>query len=180
MRDINLNNYGQIMAQERFNLTISALARGDIKEADRLYDTCPRYDYTMADKEYNCRLMKMPIISHLFFERCVYYYNTLARIDSAILLLEAMSPPSLDEEDAARFDRLYHSRDLNTGGLKALYSGFREFCHQIGIDGEGALKTMGVEHCCVSIRQYLDSDVESPPPEEIKQIKIMFLEHWDL
>ena len=50
MRDININHYGQIKAQERFNLTILALRRFDIKEADRLYDTCPKYERKVTDK----------------------------------------------------------------------------------------------------------------------------------
>jgi hypothetical protein len=177
MRDINLNNYGQITAQERINLTIAALARGDIKEADRLYDTCPKYEYKVADKEYNCRLMAMPIISHLFFERCVYYYNTLARIDSTILLLEATDTPYLNEADDIRLNRLYYNRDLNMGKLKALYEGFRQFCCQISIEVEGALKTMGIERCCVDIERYIASTVV-PTPEDIERAKAMFLEHW--
>jgi hypothetical protein len=104
----------------------------------------------VVDKEYNCRLMAMPVINQLFFERSVYYYNALARIDSAILLLEATSP-----------------------------QGFREFCCQLGIDGEGALKTIGVEFCCVDIERYLSSDVESAP-KDIDQARVMFLEYWIL
>ena len=177
MRDINVNHYGQITAHERFNLTILALGRSDIKEADRLYDTCPKYDYKMADKEYNFRLMAIAIINHLFLEQCVYHYNVLAKIDSTILLLEATSPPCLDKEEASRFDRLYHSHDLHVGRLKALYQGFRDFCYQIGIDREGILKTIGAERCCFDIQRYLDSAIESVP-EEIEQVKTMFLECW--
>ena len=89
MRGINLSHYGQITAQERLNLTILALGRYDIKEADRLYDTCPKYDYHVADKEYNCRLMAIIFIKQIFFEQCIYHYNILAEIDSTILLMEA-------------------------------------------------------------------------------------------
>ncbi len=178
MRDINLNNYEQITAQERTNLTVLALARNDIKEADRLYDTCPKYEYKVADKEYNCRLMAIPIINHLFLEQCVYHYNVLAKIDSTILLLEVTSPPSLNEENDAKFDRLYHSRDLHVGKLKALYLGFRQFCDQIGIDAEGALKPIGIERCCFNIKRYLDSVIE-PALEDIEQAKAMFLEYWE-
>jgi hypothetical protein len=177
MRDISLNNYGQITAQERINLTILALARNDIKEADRLYNSCPKYDYKVADKEYNCRLMAIPIINHLFFEQCVYYYNILVKINSTILLLEATSPPCLDEENATRFDRLYQSHDLHVSKLKALYLGFRQFCYQIGIDAEGALHMIGVERCCFDIQRYLDSAIE-PAPEDIEWAKAMFLEYW--
>lgn len=177
MRNISLNNYEQITAQERINLTMLALARGDIKEADRLYDTCPKYEYKVADKEYNCRLMAIPIINPLFFERCVYYYNILARVDSAILLLEATSLPSMNEEIAVRFDRLYRSHELNVGRLKALYEGFQQFCCQVDIDGEGALKTIGIELCCFNIKRYLDSTVE-PAPKDIEQAKAMFLNYW--
>lgn len=177
MRDINLNNYKQITAQERTNLTVLALSRNDIKEADRLYDSCPKYEYKVADKEYNCRLMAIPIINHLFLEQCVYHYNILAKIDSTILLLEATSLPCLSEENEARFDRLYHNHDLHVGKLKALYQGFRQFCYQIRIDAEGALKTIGTERCCFNVKQYLDSAIE-PAPEDIEQAKAMFLECW--
>lgn len=175
MRGINLN-YGQLTAKERFNLTISALMRGDFKEADRLYDTCPKYDYTMADKEYTCRLHIMSNINSIFSGECVYYYSNAAKLDSE-LQREGKRQEDLDDDIIER----YEARDSNIRSLKALYRGFSEFCNQVGIEAAEALKIMGIERCCPDIQTYLDFDDTDPPdPDEIERFKDMFLGYWGL
>lgn len=69
MRNINEKHYEQFTPQERINLTISALVRADINEADRLWNTCPVYTYKTRDLEYNCRLMAITLINAKFFEQ---------------------------------------------------------------------------------------------------------------
>lgn len=176
MRDINLNNYRQIRAQERINLTISALARGDIKEADRLYDTCPTYCYKIADHEFNGQLQAIYSIIDLFFWLCFCYYRNAAKLDSE-LQPEDKSQKSLDEKIIRKFE----NRNSNICSLKALYQGFREFCQQVGIEAEEVLKIMDIKRYCPDIQTYLDFDHTDPPdPDEIERFKDMFLGYWGL
>jgi hypothetical protein len=44
--------YDRFQPEERFRLTLEALARGDEEEAERLSDSCPRRTYTMNDLAY--------------------------------------------------------------------------------------------------------------------------------
>jgi hypothetical protein len=48
--------YDRFMPEERFRLTLEALARGDEKEADRLSESCPRRTYTMNELAYGDRM----------------------------------------------------------------------------------------------------------------------------
>lgn len=176
MRDISLKAYEQMTPKERINLTISALARADFTEADRLYDTCPKRDYTVCDKEYNCRLMALPSIKYLFYTHCVQYYNTLAKIDSIILLIEATSFKNPHEEDS-RYDIMLDSHDIFVGRLKALYQGFLQFCDQAELDGQGLLTTMDIQGTCFDINKYLEYDV-APVQTDIEALEAMFLECW--
>jgi len=176
MRDVNIKTYEQLTPKERINLTISALAREDIVEADRLYDTCPKRDYTVCDKEYNCRLMILPCIKYLFYTQCAYYYNILVKIDSIILLIEATSVQNPSEEDA-RYDKMHDRHDIFVGRLKALHQGFLQFCDQAELDGQDLLKTMNIQDTCFDINKYLAYDID-PEQADIAAIKALFLECW--
>jgi hypothetical protein len=48
--------YGRFGPEERFRLTLEALARGDEDEAGRLSESCPRRTYVMKDAAYGHRL----------------------------------------------------------------------------------------------------------------------------
>ena len=48
--------YDQFAPPERLTLMLSALARGDEAEAERLRDSCPRKTYTQNDEAYEARL----------------------------------------------------------------------------------------------------------------------------
>ncbi|HEV2091705.1 MAG TPA: hypothetical protein VGR18_00920 [Rubrobacter sp.] len=42
-------HYGKLTAEERFRLDVLAMARGDLKESERLVSSCPRETYTMTE-----------------------------------------------------------------------------------------------------------------------------------
>jgi hypothetical protein len=48
--------YDRFTPEERFRLTLEALARGDEQEAERLSESCPRRTYTMNDAAYGDRM----------------------------------------------------------------------------------------------------------------------------
>ena len=45
-------HYDRLDADERFRLDVLAMARGDKQESERLVTSCPRFTYTMTDREF--------------------------------------------------------------------------------------------------------------------------------
>lgn len=172
MRDISEKRYEQFDPEERFSLTISALARNDIKEADRLWDTCPRHSYKVIDFEYANRVMATNLISMLFFQKCVYQYNMIKLAETALLLIDKKESAWEEQENAL------NKRDQHIVQIKALYQGMRLFCDQIEINGDDFLKTIP-DHVCFDIDKYLSSEID-PNKDEIEHAKNIFLEHWFL
>ncbi len=170
MRNINDSRYEQFDTAERFSLTISALARNDLKEADRLLDTCPRFHYKVIDFEYFDRIFTINIITLLFFQKCVYQYNVIKMAENYLILIARMEPAWEDQKKAL------DKRDLHISQLKALYQGLRLFCSHIGINSDDFLKTIP-NHVCFDIDEYLSSGIEASK-EDIERAKNIFLEHW--
>ncbi len=48
-------HYGKLTAQERFRLDVLAMARGDMRESERLVSSCPRATYTMTERGFGGR-----------------------------------------------------------------------------------------------------------------------------
>jgi hypothetical protein len=92
MRDISDRQYEKFVPEERFSLTMSALARDDLKEADRLWDTCPWFSCRSIDFEYALRVQAMPLITLIFFQKCVYQYNKIKLAETYLLLIASENP----------------------------------------------------------------------------------------
>jgi hypothetical protein len=58
-------HYEVLTPAERFALTIEAMARGDSNDADKLEDTCPRFNYHSEDVEYRDRMKRAYLIALL-------------------------------------------------------------------------------------------------------------------
>ena len=48
-------HYDKLTAEERFRLDVLAMARGDMKESERLVGSCPRESYTMNERGFGAR-----------------------------------------------------------------------------------------------------------------------------
>jgi hypothetical protein len=48
-------HYDKLEPEERFRLDVLAMARGDLKESERLVGSCPRETYTMTDRDFGGR-----------------------------------------------------------------------------------------------------------------------------
>jgi hypothetical protein len=73
--------YDRFDPEERFRLTLEALARGDEQEAKRLSGSCPLRTYTMKDVAYSDRL-------HASRQITTIVYLALARILAGLQLIE--------------------------------------------------------------------------------------------
>ena len=58
-------HYQVLGPAERFALTIEAMARGDNNDANRLEDSCPRFNYHSEDVEYRDRMKRAYLIALL-------------------------------------------------------------------------------------------------------------------
>jgi hypothetical protein len=52
-------HYGKLTAEERFRLDVLAMARGDSQESERLVSSCPRFSYTMTDRHFSGRWLRV-------------------------------------------------------------------------------------------------------------------------
>lgn len=73
--------YDRFDSEERFRLTLEALARGDEQEAKRLSGSCPLRTYTMKDVAYSDRL-------HASRQITTIVYLDLARILAGLRIIE--------------------------------------------------------------------------------------------
>jgi len=149
------------------------MARNDSKEVERLWDTCPIYQYRARDLEYKARFTAITLITSVFFEKCVYHYNIIQRANTYDLLTDGMSP-SENETISTKVD---HIRERHISLLIALYRGLAEFCTQTRLNYEDLLKTIYIEETCRDIEIYFALEVEINPAY-IQCAKEMFLEYW--
>jgi hypothetical protein len=103
--------YARLRVQERFQLTVEALARGDEQEAERLANTCPRKTYTMNDVAFSERFRASQLISSYVYAELVEVLSTLRAIEAcreAVETYEELLFSSLEqatEEAALSFHR---------------------------------------------------------------------------
>ncbi|HSW69781.1 MAG TPA: hypothetical protein VLI69_06505 [Gammaproteobacteria bacterium] len=174
MRQIHDKHYTNFTSKERLNLTLAALARGDEIEADKLWQTCPRYLYRAHDFLYTLSLNALTILNSFLFEKCVLHYNHIKKIDEFIL--EAGQDLSFEENEKL-IESLEKSRNIQISRLKGLLEGFKLFCTDVNLDYENAINIMPIRDCCHDLDYLLESSV-SANMEYVEQVKCFFLQQW--
>lgn len=184
MRQISDNQYEQFTPEERAQLTFSALARNDEAEANRLWNTCPRYRYKMADIEYTQRVNLQILIGSVFFQKFVCGYNNLTKIE--ILSSEFLNDLE-HEEEAGIFafkDKISKLIKIADDAkikccvqLKSLYYGFERFCNEAGINHVDTLKSLSIEDACPDIDIILSSSLEATETDIFNSFE-MFKSYW--
>ncbi len=85
-------HYDRLTAEERFRLDVLAMARGDSRESERLVSSCPRFSYTMTDRHFSGRWLRVMDMTL----RCyVWLAEHLDRID-ALRAVRAVLPIQAD------------------------------------------------------------------------------------
>ena len=171
MRAIKEKEYGLFTPEERFSLTITALARGDFKEADRLWDSCPRHSYRAIDFEYANRVMATTLITLYFFQKCTYHYNLIKMAEHYLLLMSKNEPDRSEQANALKI------RGNHITQLKALYEGLKLFCEHVGLVSDDFLKKIQLESTLFDIDDYLCESTE-PTTDEIENAKNAIFELW--
>jgi hypothetical protein len=185
MRQVNEQQYKQFTSKERLNLTIAALSRGDESEANKLWQTCPRYQYQAHDFEYTLSVSALMLLNALFFEKCVSHYNLIMKADSYAMGFEQ----DLEFEEAEEYsesskqaqgilDKIINAKNIHVAQLKGLFEGFRQFCSEAGLDSECLLKAIPVNDYCHDLNMLLATDIQTDI-QYTSKIKSFFLEHWN-
>jgi len=131
MKD-TLRRYDDVLtADERFHLALAAMARDDETEIQRLHDTCPRYTYTMTDKDFTDRFRRSHDVATKF---------SVAWLWSHKQYVEAMWLLAFHERGVAKgyttqtknevFDLLIRRGEE----LKGTYAGLLRFCAAARLD----------------------------------------------
>jgi hypothetical protein len=108
--------YDRLTPEERFRAFVSAVARRDMHEADRLNDTCPQRPYRIDEPAYTqakLELHRMAMVHRL----------TIDRLDT--VLLTALIALFIREEDFETYQSLFCSA-LEARALKV--AAWSEFC----------------------------------------------------
>lgn len=82
------------------------MARNDIIEVERLWDTCPRYQYRARDLKYKACFTTITLITTVFFEKCVYHYNIIQKTNTYALLTDDLNPSENEKTSAKVFSKL--------------------------------------------------------------------------
>jgi hypothetical protein len=175
MLNIGEKHYQEFIPQERINLTMAALSRNDIKEADRLWNTCPSYIYRARDFEYSSRMINLALLGSSFFEKLVQHYNIIKRADEYIASIEYEFEDLIDSEKILH--KVKEARNIQIVRLKSLYQGIIAFCEHSGICSEYFLKTLPIMETCFEIDLLLSTDLEVDDVQ-VKHSMAYFLEHW--
>jgi hypothetical protein len=184
MRQIHDQQYARFAPNERLNLTLSALARGDKTEADRLWQTCPRYDYRCYDLEYTFRVNALTILNSIFFEKCIFHYNFIKKIDGFILEAEhdlAFEEEKNMKEIARETEKLieHTQKTLNThiSHIKGLFEGFKLFCSEACLDYENVINLTLIKKCCHDLDLLFESKIETDM-QYADQMRDLFFGYW--
>lgn len=169
--------YERLTAEERLNLTIEALARGDIAEADRLADTCPEYVYRLPDTLYSLRFRDL---LHLATLVSAWAWRSAYRVlcaKAAINILERNR--SIDD---TRLDEALEAIEQRTAELKGIYAAWERFCGHIGIDAQQVLRLCGfpiTDEPWVTAAGVRGERI-APNHEEMERIFEVLMDTWGL
>lgn len=84
MKELNEKYYETFTPAERVQLAIAALGRQDMKEVDKLYNTCPRVSYTMKDLAFMNKMQAVERITTALAALCTELLDKI-KINKLIL-----------------------------------------------------------------------------------------------
>jgi hypothetical protein len=132
--------YDRLTPHERFLLTISAKARGDKTEAERLIRECPKHCYEERDADYDQRIEASQWLT------LAVMTDTLKMLGWLDLL--AVLVPLLDAEDPSADPATLiceTAKRAAASRIKAVWEAFKDTCTEVlGVDAELMVRANGV------------------------------------
>lgn len=127
MSDLTDRAYLQLTPRERFRAALSASARHDTYELDRLFATCEKKLYRMDDDDFTRPLRKFGLMANA-------QKAWLMRALVGILLTNLLA--AYAEEDGAEANSIYAGIDRARAGIKAAMEAWDSFCLETGLSDE--------------------------------------------
>ena len=170
MLKLKEDNYNQFTVQERVNLTIAAFSRGDSKEVNRLYKSCPQYTYQATDYEFTKRIDAITWVGEKYAELCQYFYDKILLSESVIAgqILSLLKHETTTSE--IQEIQMYHICNL-----KSVHHALIKFCNEIDIDSNQLINWMTLAEDRKGINKYLAFDLVEHDKEFTLYIKNKFL-----
>lgn len=190
--------YSDFTPMERLNLVIAAKTRGDNDEIKKLFKTCPKHQYIQADANFVDRYYEMVDVGLIFINHWEKYSNAislfyiiyLACHDQISIYEWAIELAGQDETKKADVDKaekeikelekiiakMSKKTDDKMIEIKTLITAYRQFCNEIGLQEEAALKWVGADTIDLIPPQHLENiDTDE---EFLQKIKSLFYRVW--
>lgn len=169
MTKLDEKNYHSLSPEERVNLTIAALSRGDNEEVLRLRRTCARKQYLMLDHEYTSKLENLTFIASKFETLHNSYYHNM------ILFSSYMTTHQIDDA-YIKYQTAYNDQATC---IISLYKAFDEFCAEAGLNKENVTTWLKINPKQIYdfIGEKLLSTLEADSAL-INSLKRRFLDFW--
>jgi hypothetical protein len=174
--DLSDRSYMQLNGDERFRALISAAARCDGNEMDRLVDTCPEKHYRMLDADFKAPLDKFMLLA-------ASHNAVILRMVVGFLLAVSLRHSSIEsdaQDSSGGIDRL---EDASMGAMLAKMRAWDAFCRDIGIDTAEAAAAFGfrddtAEAFALSAMMAVADEwqSETEPQETFARIEAAYLE----
>jgi len=157
--------YEKLTAAERAALTIEALARQDMEEADLLADSCPEFDYRAKDLAYTQRLSDIHQLAQFYQAEVL----TL-RVQLMAAILSMLRHKGGDAETA---DAMYTQVQILAASIEAWHLAWVMFCTEIGFDPDAVLRAFGIEQLAIPASKAIE-----PAREQIDAAASLLSELW--
>lgn len=129
-------HYDKLTAAERAALTIEALARKDIREADHLADSCPEFNYRGRDIGYSLRLSETHRLALL------YQIEVLSLAKRAMAAMAVFL--QLTGSDPLRADTVLNTYHQLLAQIRAWHDAWGSLCEKIAVPPAPTLAAFGI------------------------------------
>ncbi len=161
--------YDRLTAAERAALTIEALARQDLVEADRLSESCPIFSYRGIDLNYTLRLSELHRLALL-------YANEVLEL-SGRQIAAMYVQHHWQDSDRERSEQMADLVLSLVSRIEAWHLGWQRFSADVGVDPNIALKAFGIKEQLGNATG-LFRDAITADPEEIDRVYTDLTDCW--
>lgn len=172
-------NYHQLNVQQRVNLTVAALSRGDGVEARRLFKTCPKRHYLAIDDDFIRQVDAITWVAEKYVDLCQYYFAKCQLAEGAITILTLGDKELIKRRPQYTVAGMEEALFEYISTLKAVHLALVEFCEGVGIDSQKIVKWMAPVDGWDRVGEYLDFKGVEPDREFARHIRNKFRAYWE-
>lgn len=126
--------YRELQPQERLRATISALARGDEEEQDRLIRTCERKLYKMPDAEFSSPLKGVSAMAAMHYLLVMRLLVNFLLADKLIAATERAAETDPSKLECRGYEVAMQLWDVSVACFKGRQEAWQEFCRRTKLE----------------------------------------------